>query len=98
MSMILRFAKGVARGEYKDKAVFMGMVKATIMARERQVQGKSLHGMVYAPELDALCNALHARSPSGYRLLREHLQVRSERSISYVFCYLYFSLHGILTY
>ncbi len=66
---MLKFAQKFAKGEYKDCSVFIGIVEAFMESRARHESGKTMHGMHYSPELDALSHSLHARSPYAYRLL-----------------------------
>ena len=81
---MIKFAKDFASGKYKDCCIFIGLVEAFIKGHEQKLAGKSLRGMMYSEDLDALSHSLYARSPQAYRLLQSSLQLRSPRSLQYV--------------
>ncbi|KAI9438716.1 hypothetical protein H4582DRAFT_2146243 [Lactarius indigo] len=78
--LLLRFARGVAAGTFKDKPRFLEFTSAMVTLAERHNRGHGLQGMRYPPAFDEWCHELLCISPAAYRVFRGHFGGRTERS------------------
>lgn len=78
--LLLRFARKVASGAFKDKPLFMDFTSTMVTLAERQERGHGLQGMRYPPAFDEWCHELLCLSPIAYRVFRGHFGGRTERS------------------
>jgi hypothetical protein len=78
-SMWVRFVRGVVKGEYKDKLIFLAMIQATVVARDRDSRGVGLQNMQYQPIYEEFTQMMALTSPQTYRLLAPHIQLPSLR-------------------
>ncbi|KAJ8090489.1 hypothetical protein PM082_002377 [Marasmius tenuissimus] len=75
----LHYAMGALRGEYSDE-VFDGLTQSYLMKHDKQSRGVGLQNFKYAPAYNKFCHLLFIRSPAAYRMFREQLPARTERS------------------
>ena len=80
---MFKFAQKFMEGEYKDCSVFIGIIEAFMESHAWHESGKTMYGMHYSPELDALSHSLHAQSPYAYWLLWSVLPLCSPQSLQY---------------
>ncbi|KAF9780852.1 hypothetical protein BJ322DRAFT_1112246 [Thelephora terrestris] len=78
-SMWVRFVRGVIKGEYDDKLVFLAMIQATVTAHDRNSRGVGLQNMIYLPIYEEFTQMVALTSPRTYRLLAPHIQLPSLR-------------------
>ncbi|KAK6992199.1 hypothetical protein R3P38DRAFT_2570976 [Favolaschia claudopus] len=79
-----RFFQYVVDGKFKDDKVFTGIVKAKVLATDREVRGKGLQNFKYDTDLDGLMGLIHSMCPRAYRELQKHFPLRTERSIKHI--------------
>ncbi|KAF6742097.1 hypothetical protein DFP72DRAFT_1109656 [Ephemerocybe angulata] len=72
----LKFAKGVAAGEYQSDAM-LGMVQAMVVKHQRLENGKSLRNMSYSGAFSDFCDILSALSPVAYRTFQHQFGGRT---------------------
>ena len=77
--MWVRFVRGVVKGEYNDRLVFLAMVQATVAAHDRESRGVGLQNMQYQPIYEEFTQMVALTSPRAYRLLAPHIQLPSLR-------------------
>jgi len=78
-SMWVRFVRGVIKGEYDDKLVFLAMIQATVTAHDRESRGVGLQNMTYLPIYEEFTQMVALTSPRTYRLFAPHIQLPSLR-------------------
>ena len=78
-SMWVRFIRGVVKGEYDDKLVFLAMIQATVTAHDRESRGVGLQNMTYLPIYEEFTQMVALTSPQTYRLFAPHIQLPSLR-------------------
>ncbi|THV04490.1 hypothetical protein K435DRAFT_595805, partial [Dendrothele bispora CBS 962.96] len=76
-----RFVHHVLSGNFKDNEVFLGIVEAMILAKDREIEGKSMSNFKYTPAFDDFMHVLHSINPRSYRELTKHIKMRTERSV-----------------
>ncbi|THU93771.1 hypothetical protein K435DRAFT_669626 [Dendrothele bispora CBS 962.96] len=76
-----RFTHHVLAGNFKDDEVFLGIVEAMILAKDRELNGKSMANFKYTPPFDDFMHVLHTLNPRSYRHLSKHIKMRTEQSI-----------------
>ncbi|KAJ7055055.1 hypothetical protein C8F01DRAFT_1234841 [Mycena amicta] len=81
--VFLRFARGVAQGQYKDNQVFLGLVETMQLARERQLRGVGMQNFKYPPELREFGALIRLSSPRTYCTMAQHFKLETERSIKH---------------
>lgn len=77
--MWVRFVRGVVKGEYDDKLVFLAMIQATVTAHDRESRGVGLQNMSYLPIYEEFTQMVALTSPRTYRLFAPHIQLPSLR-------------------
>ncbi|KAK7462206.1 hypothetical protein VKT23_007811 [Stygiomarasmius scandens] len=80
-SVWVNFARGVLDGKYKDRKVFLGLVKSMVTKIDRDERGVGMQNFCHAPGWDELVQILHSHSPRVHRLLSKHFPVRIDRNI-----------------
>jgi len=78
-SMWVRFARGVVKGDYDDKLVFLAMIQATVTAHDRDARGVGMQNMRYLPIYEEFTQMIALTSPQSYRLLAPHIQLPTLR-------------------
>ena len=76
-SMWVQFIRGVVRGEYDDKLVFLAMIQATVTAHDRESRGVGLQNMTYLPIYEEFTQMVVLTSLQMYRLFAPHIQLPS---------------------
>lgn len=79
--MAINYAKRVARGDFKDKLVFPGLIHTVLQRMEREEKGKALTNFKHYPVVDEFITGVYLLSPQAYRLIKKYFPVRSERSL-----------------
>ncbi|THU78978.1 hypothetical protein K435DRAFT_698947 [Dendrothele bispora CBS 962.96] len=82
--VMLRYVHHVLNDDFKDDEIFRGLVKAMVLAKERQLANKSMKNFKYTPAFDDFMHVLHDISPRAYKALGIHVKVRHQRSIKCV--------------
>ena len=80
----MRYALGVLRGDYADRGVFTGLVKAIVEAQDRKSRGVGSQNFSYTPDLDEFSHFCATTSPEVYRFMQQHFQLRSHRNLQSV--------------
>ncbi|CAK5278486.1 unnamed protein product [Mycena citricolor] len=75
----IRYAQGVLEGKYTNE-VFNGLVEAMVSTADREERGVGMQNFKYPPAFDEFCNVMRITSPATYRVFKDHLTGRSERS------------------
>lgn len=78
--LLLRFARKVAAGSFKDKPIFLDFTSAMVELANRHDRNRGLQGMKLPPAFNEWCHELICISPSAYRTFRSHFGGRTERS------------------
>jgi hypothetical protein len=78
-SIWVRFVRGVVKGEYDDKLVFLAMIQATVTAHDWESRGVGLQNMTYLPIYEEFTQMVALTSPQTYRLFAPHIQLPSLR-------------------
>ncbi|OCB83926.1 hypothetical protein A7U60_g9133 [Sanghuangporus baumii] len=82
IQLVVRYAKGVAAGHFKDHVVFTGLVNCMLERIDRTARGKKLTNFKYPPAFDAFIQTVYLVCPRAHRLLADHFPIRTERSIA----------------
>ena len=77
--MWVRFARGVIKGEYDDKLVFLAMIQATVTAHDQEARGVRFQNMSYLPIYEEFTQMMVLTSPRAYHLFVPHTQLPSLR-------------------
>ncbi|KAI0037793.1 hypothetical protein FA95DRAFT_1684813 [Auriscalpium vulgare] len=77
----VKFAIGVLEGKYTDNEVFVGIVQAMVMRKDREERGVGLQNFKYAPAYDIFSGAMRIESPRTYELLASHIAAPTERTL-----------------
>lgn len=80
--LFLKYARGIANGDYQDNLVFTGLVYNIIKKRDREARGKKMTNFKHDPVFDEFVQTVAILSPRAHRLLAEFFVVRTARSIS----------------
>ena len=75
--MWVQFIRGVVRGEYDDKLVFLAMIQATVTAHDRESRRVGLQNMTYLPIYEEFTQMVVLTSLQMYRLFAPHIQLPS---------------------
>jgi hypothetical protein len=77
--MWVQFIRGVVKGEYDDKLVFLAMIQATVTAHNRESHGVGLQNMTYLLIYEEFTQMVALTSPQTYCLFAPHIQLPSLR-------------------
>ncbi|KDE05128.1 hypothetical protein MVLG_04470 [Microbotryum lychnidis-dioicae p1A1 Lamole] len=80
-TVYLRFAQGVASGEFDGANILEGLVKAATVKHERMVQGKSMRGFVRSEALRDFEQAMALASPMALRVLQPTIGASTSRKL-----------------
>ncbi|THU96546.1 hypothetical protein K435DRAFT_664202 [Dendrothele bispora CBS 962.96] len=83
-SLAQRFVHHTLAGNFKDSKVFLGIVEAMILAKDRELSGKSMSNFKYTPAFDDFMHVMHMLNPRAYREMSRHIKMWTEQSIRYV--------------
>ena len=80
-TLCVRYALGVLRGDYKDREVFTGLIKAVVDAQDQMARGVGTQNFSYTPDVVQFSHFCATTSPEVYRFMQKYFQLRSHRSI-----------------
>ncbi|SGY32816.1 BQ5605_C002g01414 [Microbotryum silenes-dioicae] len=80
-TVYLRFAQGVASGEFDGANILEGLVKAATVKHDRMVQGKSMRGFVRSELLRDFEQAMALASPMALRVLQATIGASTSRKL-----------------
>ncbi len=71
-------------GEFKDATVFMGLIEAMTLAKDRELRGVGMQNFKYNPDYREFMALLNTISSRGARLTAQHFKMEVPRSIKCV--------------
>ncbi|SGZ04920.1 BQ5605_C032g11098 [Microbotryum silenes-dioicae] len=80
-TVYLRFAQGVASGEFDGANILEGLVKAATVKHDRMVKGKSMRGFVRSEALRDFEQAMALASPMALRVLQATIDASTSRKL-----------------
>ncbi|SGZ31148.1 BQ5605_C047g12319 [Microbotryum silenes-dioicae] len=80
-TVYLRFAQGVASGEFEGANILEGLVKAATVKHDRMVKGKSMRGFVRSEALRDFEQAMALASPMALRVLQATIGASTSRKL-----------------
>ncbi|SGY54971.1 BQ5605_C006g03941 [Microbotryum silenes-dioicae] len=80
-TVYLRFAQGVASGEFDGANILEGLVKAATVKHDRMVKGKSMRGFVRSEALRDFEQAMALASPMALRVLQATIGASTSRKL-----------------
>lgn len=75
--MWVRFARGVIKGEYDDKLIFLAMIQATVAGHNRDSRGVGHQNMRYLPVYEEFTHMVALTSLRTYHLFAPQIQLPS---------------------
>ncbi|KAI0688683.1 hypothetical protein C8T65DRAFT_700472 [Cerioporus squamosus] len=81
-SPFIQFALGALDGSFKDE-VFIGLIEAIMVKKDKITRGVGMQGFKYAPAFDEFMQLINVHSPKAYRFITKHIPGRTQRSIQH---------------
>ena len=72
---LLKYTQGVLAGKYKGDDLFVSVLQAMVLKRDKQERGVGIQNFKYTPDLIKFAHIIHTHSPKAYEFPRDHLSL-----------------------
>jgi hypothetical protein len=79
--LMRRFIQHVHSGHFKDAKVFIGLVEAMVVAKDKELRGHGMQNLKYNPHFNAFMHLVRTISPQAYRMLSLEIKTPTIRGL-----------------